>query len=176
MTASLDPSVYYPGTPSPSLRNSSFAYPNIQNLATFLHTIPTLLHRRVLLDLDPLHTHTARPRSIGRSRKAAVRRTRHRRISKALRYEPPDGELLPKLLIRLLADQSSPSDIVCGSTDMDRLAYFLASDVVGVFLVETGAAVVHTPHLFMLSHDGLPSRSDRVYRDWILNSGFAPWS
>ena len=36
-----------------------------QGIAKFLDTIPTLLHRRVLFDLDPLHPSTAGPRSNG---------------------------------------------------------------------------------------------------------------
>ena len=63
----------------------------------------------------------------------------------------------------LIADPPLPL-VLCGSTDMDRLTRFPASDVDGVFMVDVRVIVVHIPLFCLLhSYNGLPYRASREF-------------
>ena len=142
MTASLGPLVCCQGALSSPLHDRSFPDPRSQHITRFLYIIPTLLHRRVLLDLDPFYTSTASPRPCGREWKTCVCGTTHRRIPSALHYEYSDSEFF-RVIVNLMSDQPLPFGVV--SADMDGLTHFPAFDVDGVFLVDTRAIIVYIP-------------------------------
>ena len=50
----------------PFNHDQPFSYTIPQGITTLLDTVPTLLHRCALFDLDPLHPSTVGPRSDGR--------------------------------------------------------------------------------------------------------------